>query len=221
MSQANKGVSSARNQGIKRSTGNWIALLDSDDEWLPDKLKMQTDVLSKNTDHFVCHTEEIWIRNGKRVNQKNKHKKSGGWIFSECLTLCAMSPSSIMLHRSLLDEFSGFDESLPACEDYDLWLKICAKYPVLFVNTALIKKYGGHEDQLSQKYWGMDRFRIRALDNLLQYHRLKPEDKQNAVAMLIKKIDIVVNGAIKRNKKHDVEDLIKLRTIYTAESETK
>lgn len=217
LSQKNNGVSSARNRGIKHATGNWIALLDSDDEWLPNKLKIQTDLLSKNTDYQICHTEEIWIRNGTRVNQMKKHKKMGGWIFNQCLALCAMSPSSVLIHRAIFEKFDSFDESLPACEDYDLWLKICAKYPVLFVEQAMIYKYGGHADQLSKKYWGMDRFRIKSLDNLLQHHEIPEDYRQKVVKVLLSKIEVFVNGAIKRNKKPQISDLISLREYYVKE----
>jgi len=203
--QENAGVSAARNLGINKSSTDWIALLDSDDEWLPDKLERQVEVLRQNPESKLCHTEEIWIRNGKRVNQMNKHQKSGGWIFEKCLPLCAISPSSVLMHKSLFDEKGFFREDLPACEDYDLWLKICASYPVLYLEEPGIIKYGGHDDQLSQKYWGMDRFRIQSLLNLLSKNLLNEEQQQATREMLIKKIDIYLKGARKREKTEDVE----------------
>ncbi|MCP4992198.1 MAG: glycosyltransferase family 2 protein, partial [Gammaproteobacteria bacterium] len=159
--QPNRGVSAARNTGIESATGNWLAFLDSDDEWLPGKLRAQIALLEKNPEVKICHTEEIWIRNGKQVNQMKKHAKSGGHIFQNCLPLCVISPSSVIIHREIFHEIGAFDEELPACEDYDLWLRICASHPVAFVEQPQINKYGGHEDQLSQKHWGMDRFRIK------------------------------------------------------------
>ncbi|MBL3619114.1 MAG: glycosyltransferase family 2 protein [gamma proteobacterium endosymbiont of Lamellibrachia anaximandri] len=166
--QPNQGVSSARNLGIREAQGEWIALLDSDDAWLPQKLQLQSEALKAEPGHLICHTEEIWIRNGVRVNAMHKHAKSGGFIFDRCLPLCAISPSSVILHRSLFDSVGLFDERLPACEDYDLWLRICATEPVLFLSEPLITKYGGHADQLSHKHWGMDRFRIQALEKIVQ-----------------------------------------------------
>jgi len=165
--QPNRGVSSARNLGIEASRGEWVALLDSDDEWLPEKLANQLQLLTDLPDHPLCHTEEIWVRKGRRVNAMKKHAKSGGWIFLNCLPLCVISPSSVLIRRSLFDEIGLFDESLPACEDYDLWLRICARHPVAYLETPQIVKYGGHADQLSQKFWGMDRFRIRALEKII------------------------------------------------------
>lgn len=203
--QDNAGVSAARNRGIKRSTSEWLAFLDSDDEWLPEKLELQELVLQQSPEQRVCHTEEIWIRNGKRVNPMLKHAKTGGWIFQRCLPLCAMSPSSIMIHRELFNQLGDFDETLPACEDYDFWLRITAHYPVLFIEQPQIVKYGGHEDQLSAKYWGMDRFRIQALDKLLDAEPLATGDRVAAVAMLKRKAEIFSKGARKRGKVQDAE----------------
>ena len=123
LTQYNKGVSAARNFGIDRAAGDWIALLDSDDEWLPSKLERQVALIENHTDCLLCHTDEIWIRNGVRVNAMNKHKKSGGDIYQQCLPLCAISPSSVIFQKQLLDDVGNFDETLPACEDYDLWLR--------------------------------------------------------------------------------------------------
>ncbi|NOQ15460.1 MAG: glycosyltransferase [Methyloprofundus sp.] len=198
--QVNKGVSAARNRGIQHAKSEWLAFLDSDDTWLANKLALQAQALIQAPAIKVCHTEEIWIRNDVRVNAMNKHKKTGGWIFKHCLPLCAMSPSSIMIHRSIFADIGLFDEGLPACEDYDLWLRITAKYPVIFIEQALINKYGGHEDQLSHQYWGMDRFRIQALEKAIEHSNLNIENQQAAIKMLLKKARIFKKGALKRDK---------------------
>ena len=197
--QENRGVSSARNTGIGAAGGDWIALLDSDDCWLPKKLEVQQQLLRDNPDARICHSDEIWIRNGKRVNPMKKHAKRGGHIFKHCLPLCAISPSSTIIRRDLFDEIGLFDESLPACEDYDLWLRLCAAYPVLYADEALLIKHGGHADQLSRRYWGMDRFRIRALEKIVASSTLNAENHAAAKAMLLEKISIVLQGADKRD----------------------
>lgn len=203
--QTNSGVSSSRNKGLSLARGDWIAFLDSDDQWLPEKLEKQITQFKLNPSYKICHTHEQWIRDGVKVNQMNKHKKFGGWIFPHCLPLCAMSPSSIIIHQSVFSKVGVFDTSLPACEDYDLWLRICSKYPVLFIEEPLLLKYGGHPDQLSKKHWGMDRFRIQSLDKLLSNETLTVENKQLATAILLKKCTIFKNGALKRGKIDDAD----------------
>lgn len=206
LKQENRGVSAARNTGIKQSSGDWIALLDSDDSWLPKKLQRVREAQQLNPDTLLFHSEEIWIRNGVRVNAMNKHQKSGGWIFQQCLPLCVISPSAAVIKRQLFDEVGLFDESLPACEDYDLWLRICQRFPVGYIDEPLINKYGGHEDQLSRQYWGMDRFRIRALEKLLKDNRLKTGHRQAVLSMLEQKLKILLKGAIKHGNQSVIDE---------------
>lgn len=212
--QANRGVSAARNRGISISAQPWIALLDSDDAWLPEKLAKQMQHVKDKVGVKLVHCDEIWIRDGVRVNPKLKHQKQGGWIFPHCLPLCCISPSAAMIHRSVFDEIGVFDEHLPACEDYDLWLRLCARYPVEYVAEPLLVKYGGHEDQLSRKYWGMDRFRIEALRKILDENVLCSDNMQLAVDMLAKKISVYLAGARKREKKDEVEYYLALQQKY-------
>ncbi len=198
--QENRGVSSARNLGIQSSTGAFIAFLDSDDLWLPEKLEQQIAIMEQRPDIQLCHTEEIWIRRGVRVNPKKKHKKHGGSIFYECLPLCVISPSSVMIRRMLFEKVGYFDETLPACEDYDLWLRITKDYPVYFIEKPLLIKRGGHSNQLSQKYWGIDRFRIQALEKLLHAGDLTSEQREQTLQELRRKCQIVARGCLKRQK---------------------
>ena len=194
------GVSSARNKGIKKSINQWIALLDSDDAWHPRKLEIQTSMLdSALKEYNLIHTDEIWFRNNKHINQMKKHKKQGGYIFERCLSLCCISPSSVLFKKNILDKVGLFDESLPVCEDYDMWLKICSSEEVLFAQDKLTYKYGGHKDQLSKSYWGMDRFRIKSIENIIKNFDLTYKQKKQAKKELIKKLKVIINGAFKRN----------------------
>ena len=194
------GVSSARNKGIKKSINQWIALLDSDDAWHPRKLEVQTSMLdSALKEYSLIHTDEVWFRNNKHINQMKKHKKQGGYIFERCLSLCCISPSSVLFKKNILDKVGLFDESLPVCEDYDMWLKICSSEEVLFAQDKLTYKYGGHKDQLSKSYWGMDRFRIKSIENIIKNFDLTNKQKKQAKKELIKKLKIIINGAFKRN----------------------
>ncbi len=216
--QENLGVSAARNLGIQQTTGDWLAFLDSDDEWLPEKLAKQKAALADNTEYKVCHTEENWIRNGVQVDVPKKYAKTGGWMFSDCLPLCAMSPSTTLIHRSVFADIGLFDTQLPACEDYDLWLRITAKYPVLLLEQPQINKRGGHDDQLSGAYWGMDRFRISALQKIIDAGQLSEQNRQAAVAMLLKKSGIYLNGVSKRGKIEEADYYRQLIERYEIEA---
>lgn len=213
--KSNQGVSAARNLGLEHAKGEWLAFLDSDDEWLPQKIENQINLLKSKSEYKICHTNEQWVRHGVKVNQMKKHKKSGGWIFPQCLPLCAMSPSSILIHESVLDDIGHFNTGLPCCEDYDMWLRITAKYPVLFIEEPQIIKFGGHDDQLSKKYWGMDRFRIQALQNILSNNVLNEANRQKTIAELLKKCRIIQQGAEKRGKNEDVKFYQEIIDQYT------
>lgn len=196
----NQGVSAARNWGVEMARGEWICFLDSDDQWVKNKLQVQVDWMQAHFECLACYTDEIWIRNGVRVNQKNKHRKYSGDIFRRCLPLCIISPSSIMMRASVLETIGGFDTDLAACEDYDLWLRLASRYRVDFIAEKLIIKTGGHADQLSHKYRGMDRFRVYALEKILKQDHLSPEQHTWVLEALIEKCSVLHAGYRNRGK---------------------
>jgi len=196
----NLGVSSARNTGIRNSGGELLAFLDSDDWWHKEKLALQADFFMRHPEAPVCQTEEIWIRKGCRVNPKKGHKKPSGDIFAQALRRCLVSPSAVMLRRSMLEEVGLFDETLPACEDYDLWLRVSCRHPVYLLPEAVVVKEGGREDQLSQRFWGMDRLRIRALLKLIRSGVLSDHQAEAALSELERKSRIYGKGCLKRGR---------------------
>ena len=215
--QQNRGVSSARNLGIKEARSEYIALLDSDDLWLKSKLDRQVSAFQNDTQSSrLCHTDEIWIRNEVRVNQHKKHKKHGGNVFQSCLKLCCISPSSAMMHRSVFEDFGFFDEDLPACEDYDFWLRYSAKEDVNFIDEPLIIKKGGHSDQLSGAHWGMDRFRIYSIEKILKEPDLTLVHKTEAIHEVILKLEILINGSQKRQKLAYAESMLEKKQHWEA-----
>ena len=216
--QERRGVSAARNRGIELAQGEWIALLDSDDEWLPQKLTRQVEFFQQHPDFLVCQTDEIWIRRGRRVNPMKKHRKYGGWIFDKCLPLCIVTPSAVMMHRRLLEQVGDFDETLPACEDYDLWLRIAARYPLELIPEKLVVKYGGHPDQLSFTEKHLDRYRIRALEKILDSGTLTPEQHRQALGELRKKCSIYGQGCLKRGKEDEGSRILTLPTKFEESS---
>lgn len=211
--QENQGVSAARNRGIVSSNGRFIALLDSDDLWLPEKLNRQISFFRNHPDAIICQTQEVWIRNGKRVNAGKRHKKLSGMIFEPSLSLCLVSPSAVMFKRELIDMVGLFDESLPACEDYDLWLRVSLKYPVDLIDEALIIKRGGHSDQLSGNPM-LDKYRIKALIKILSQDSLPDEQRQAVIVKLTEKCLIYATGCKKRGRQSEADKYLKLSEKY-------
>nr|WP_277872385.1 glycosyltransferase [Sulfurimonas lithotrophica] len=193
--QHNRGVSSARNTGIKKASCEWIAFLDSDDEWHPQKLQKQVEFHKNNPNILMSYTDELWIRDSKELKVPKKFQKHGGEIFEKCLSHCIIAPSSALVHKSMFESIGIFDENLEVCEDYDLWLRVASKEKIGLVNEKLIVKYAGHENQLSFKHWGMDRFRVIALEKLLN-----SEFKTQVIEQLIKKYNLLLKGAIKYDR---------------------
>ena len=215
--QENAGVSAARNRGITFSTAPLVAFLDSDDLWLPSKLQVQYTYMTENPEIHICQTEEIWWRNGRRVNQKKHHQKPSGDIFQRSLELCLVSPSAVMMRRELFEKVGYFDEELPMAEDYDLWLRVAVDYPVVLLPEPLVIKRGGHPDQLSASK-GIDRYRIEALKKLLHSGRLSPEQYDWAWKTLQRKCQIYGEGCLKRGRVEEGERYLELPEKYKREA---
>ena len=200
--QPRRGVAAARNLGVSAANGRYLAFLDSDDLWLPEKLAAQTGFMEEHPEVGICQTEEIWIRGGARVNPKARHRKPSGDIFKRSLELCLVSPSAVMITRALFHKVGGFDEALPVCEDYDLWLRTAVDHTVPLLAQALVVKRGGHIDQLSHSVWGMDRFRVASLQKLLR-SGISGERRQWVLAELERKVSVLAAGARKRGRGGD------------------
>jgi glycosyltransferase involved in cell wall biosynthesis len=213
--QENRGVSAARNAGIVNASGKLIALLDSDDLWIPKKLEMQVDFFRRNPEALICQTQEIWIRNGKRVNPRKRHKKLSGMIFEPSLSLCLVSPSAVMFDKILIDDVGFFDETLPACEDYDLWLRVGLKYPVFLIDENLTVKRGGHADQLSRNAM-LDKYRIQSIEKLLDREPMTKSQRRAAVIKLKEKCGIYSSGCLKRGRIKEAERYLELAERYGA-----
>lgn len=201
--QQNRGVSHARNTGIKNATRQWIAFLDSDDEWHVEKLQKQVALHKNNPEILISYTDELWIRDGKELKVPKKYKKYAGEIFDKCLGHCIIAPSSSLVHKNLFDSVGIFDENLEVCEDYDLWLRIAFREKIGLVDEKLIVKYAGHDNQLSFKHWGMDRFRVQALEKLL--HVLSSDLVMRVKKELVKKYTLLLKGAIKYDRMTEIK----------------
>ena len=193
------GVSSARNTGVNCSHGDYIAFCDSDDVWLPQKISQQVK-FNEDGEWAITQTDELWFRNGVKVNPKLKHFKRAGWIFEPSLELCLVSPSCVLMSRKCWELIGPFDETLPACEDFDMWLRCCLYYPIGFLPQSLVQKYGGHADQLSRKIIGLDLYRIYSMAKLIKRYPLSQEQSEQMLKSLEKRSLVYIKGCLKRDK---------------------
>ena len=202
--QKNRGPAAARNAGIRAARYPLLAFLDSDDCFAKQKMAIQIAAMEAQPELLISHTQETWFRNGQHFNQKKRHSKEGGNIFSRSLALCVVGMSTVMARRELFDRIGLFDESFPCCEDYELWLRASVAHSFLLVEAPLTVKHGGRSDQVSERFRvGMDCLRIRALEKLLAEASLTSEQFRLASAELVRKATIYGNGCLKHGRNEE------------------
>lgn len=212
--QENKGAAAARNLAIRQAEGDILCFLDSDDQFMPAKLATQVKVFD-NPEVMVSHTKEQWLRRGKHLNQKKKHQPPDGYIFPQCLPMCVVGMSTVMTRKEFFNTYGLFDEQLPCCEDYDLWLRASTRESFKLVPEALTVKQGGRDDQLSVIHrLGMDRYRIQSLTGLLEKVQLTVGQRELAVAELQRKCTIYGKGCIKHGRMEEGMYYLKLPARY-------
>lgn len=201
--QDNRGPAAARNLGAAHAGGAFLAFLDSDDRWLPEKIEKQLDYFERYETRRACQCNERWFRRGVRVNPKKFHRMPDGEAFFASLERCVVSASAVMLRRSLFEELGVFDERLRVCEDYDYWLRLAAKFPIGLIGEELVEKFGGHADQLSRSQPVMDRFRVFSIVKLIREQPLSEKKYAAAAAELERKSRIVAAGAARRETAYE------------------
>ena len=208
----NQGVAKARNTGILKSKGDFIAFLDSDDIFVETKLEKQLNFLEKHPEYKIVQTEEIWYKGEKKINPKKIHQKAEGWFFDRAIKRCIVSVSTVLIKREVFNKIGLFDEDFPVCEDYEFWLRVALKMPVGLINEYLVIKSGGRPDQLSAKK-GLDYYRTLALIKLFKNYQkdLKLEQKIMLYVEAKRKFEIFYKGALKHG---NLEKAYSLKRIF-------
>lgn len=214
--QRNKGAAAARNKGIREAAYDTLCFLDSDDSFVPEKVKQQYAAMLRTPQYLISHTREIWYRRGVLLKQKKKHQPPHGEIFKRCLEMCVIGMSTVMVRRKIFDRFGYFDENFICCEDYDFWLRVSAAEKFLLVDMPLTVKDGGRHDQLSVIYRiGMDKYRISSILNLLEKQHLSSEQFHWAVDELIRKTKVYGEGCLKYGREDEANFYLDLPLRFT------
>lgn len=157
--QENSGPSSARNRGIEVSTGDWLAFVDSDDVWMPDKLEKQVKCISKNRD-YVLVVSDMYEGNDPSCTKAPIFEKfddiKEGFIFDRLLKSSYIYTPTVLVNKDIVKEFNGFDTKLNMLEDLDLFLKIAYKYQIGVVNEMLVFRRR-HDQNISKSLGSLDR----------------------------------------------------------------
>nr|WP_298151456.1 glycosyltransferase [uncultured Pseudoxanthomonas sp.] len=146
--QPNAGVSAARNHGMRLARGRYLALLDSDDEWMPEKTALQAAFLDARPEFgmVVCDVERI---DGDYrhidVFRRREVIREDGWALRWLLHNPALIPASVMLRRQVVEQLGGFDEALHTAEDLEFHLRVARHWPIGVVEQALVRAMRGHE----------------------------------------------------------------------------
>jgi glycosyltransferase involved in cell wall biosynthesis len=214
--QAHTGMpGQVRNRGIEEASGELIAFLDSDDLWRPGKLEHQLAAVGAGGPP-VQHTRELWLRDGVEVSQSRQRHSRVGDLFAESLRKCVIGPSTVLLPRTVLQATGRFREDLEVAEDYELWLRITARYRVGFLDEPLAIKRAGHGDQLSERHGHIELFRLTALQDLLAGGwQLGPAQRVAAYQELARKCRIYAAGCAKRQRSDEASAYYALADRYT------
>jgi glycosyltransferase involved in cell wall biosynthesis len=167
--QQNKGLPAARNTGIREAQGEFIALLDGDDSWAPEKLEKELPRFTDSKVGIVYSDFSVRYADGRFQHSylTDRPLASEGHILENYIRSRFLFPSTMVIRRRCFDEFGGFDEEMLACEDVELFGRICSRWKVAWVNIPLVIRYEGVHNITANRS-RMSQYTILALKKILQ-----------------------------------------------------
>lgn len=179
--QPNSGPAKARNTGIRMAKGKYIAFLDSDDLWLPEKLELQYQALEQNPQQGLVFTDVMWFSDGEVMvpSLRERYQLHTGEVFEKLLFDNWIATSSVLVKKECLEQVGGFDEDprITFVEDWNLWIRLARHYQFGMVEKALVKRrYHPHRLGLTNP-----EKQFKAIFyNLGKLQKLHPELKEKA-----------------------------------------
>jgi glycosyltransferase involved in cell wall biosynthesis len=184
LKKPNGGVSSARNHGMAAARGDYLALLDSDDEWLPTHVAEQADFLDRHPDFGLVITDVARMDEQRRdfeIFHRREFIPVDGWVLPYVLRNPALAPASAMLTRAVYEDVGGFDETLRTAEDLDFHLRIALRWQIGVIEKPLTRAMRGHEglSALARTY----RDYLEVVERFVAQHKdaIAPRDRDAAL----------------------------------------
>jgi glycosyltransferase involved in cell wall biosynthesis len=185
ITQENRGISVAKNRAIGLSSGEYIAFLDCDDGWSPEKLELQVSVLQRMEEVAMVYSDCSLVDLQGNVIRKTYFEKPPlhGWVFPELLLHNCVPSSSVILRRSVLDAVGLLNPAFRIAQDYDLWLRIADRYPIEVIDRPLMQ-YRVHPGGISSNRVEMIR---EDLDITERWLEQRPGLREELAAGLLQK----------------------------------
>lgn len=206
----NQGACKARNTGIRYSSGTFIAFLDDDDEWLPQKIEMQ---LRKFNDEKVglvyCDSNTITVSGSKVMKSKIRAHRIAGWVFDRLIINNFIgSTSFVIIRREIIDNCGLFKTDMKSAQDAEFWLRISKKYKVDFVDEPLVNYYIHEGDRISTNIAN----KIQGLEKINEIN--KSYLMENRKALCIRKLKIIPYYQLQYGNKIAIEKWVEAFKIY-------
>lgn len=223
----NRGLGAARNRGIRHARGSYIAFLEAEDIWEPGHLRSQIDFLEGHRGACIARVGERPAKEGPRSRRARRGEVASGNLFAQALEQAPAGISCAVVHRSCFAECGEFDENMPACEDYDLWLRLTARFPVYYVEGPEVTRRAPRPDG-SPHAWTSDRFRVYSLEKSFQSGQLDSEQRFLVSQALVRRCERLVEGYrrqkseeranfYERKRRRFGQEVRKLRATYASE----
>jgi glycosyltransferase involved in cell wall biosynthesis len=220
----NRGLGAARNRGIRHARGTYVAFLEAEDLWEPTHLQAQIAFLDGDGWARIARVGGRQAKDGTRARRSRRAEEASGWIFSQALEACPAGLSCAVVHRGCFAECGTFDENMPACDDYDLWLRLAARFPIHYVAGPEVT-HRSPRPELASHSWTWDRFRVYALEKAFQSGQLNPEQRFLVSQEIVRRCEHLVEGYrrqkseeranfYERKRKRFAQEVRKLRAAY-------